>query len=87
MTEEGAGRAGWKAGEGDFLRAEAVLQLLIESDVEGVIGAGQRTTRRNGYRDRTLDTRLAAVQLLIVKLCQGSYFPPFLEVREDSKKG
>ena len=30
-----------KAGEGDFLRAvaEAVLQLLMETDVEGLIGA------------------------------------------------
>ena len=52
-----------KAGEGDFLRAvaEAVLQLLMESDVEGMIGAGryersgERTTWRNGYRDRTLE--------------------------------
>jgi putative transposase len=55
-----------KAGDGDFLRAvaEAVLQLLMESDVEGMIGAGryersgERTTWRNGYRDRTLDTRV-----------------------------
>jgi putative transposase len=55
-----------KAGEGDFVRAvaEAVLQLLMESDVEGLIGAGryersgERSTWRNGYRDRTLDTRL-----------------------------
>jgi transposase-like protein len=50
-----------KAGDGDFLRAvaEAMLQLLMESDVEGLIGAGrsgERTTYRNGYRDRTLDT-------------------------------
>jgi len=32
-----------KAGDGDFLRAaaEAVLQLLMESDVEGLIGAGR----------------------------------------------
>ena len=31
-----------KAGDGDFLRAvaEAVLQLLMESDVEGLIGFG-----------------------------------------------
>ena len=42
--------------EGDFLRsvAEAVLQLLMETDVEGVIGAGRhersdgRPTYRNG---------------------------------------
>ena len=83
-----------KAGEGDFLRAvaEAVLQLLMETDVEGVIGAGryersgERTTWRNGYRDRTLDSRLGALQLRIPKLRQGSYFPPFLEARKSSEK-
>jgi hypothetical protein len=82
-----------KAGDDDFLRAaaEAVLQLLMESDVEGMIGAGRyerngdRTTWRNGYRDRTLDTRLGALQLPISKLRQGSYFPPFLEARENSE--
>ena len=32
-----------KAGDGDFLRsvAEAVVQLLIETDVDGLIGAGR----------------------------------------------
>ena len=32
-----------KAGDGDFLRsvAEAVVQLLMETDVEGLIGAGR----------------------------------------------
>jgi transposase-like protein len=83
-----------KAGDGDFLPAvpEAVLQLLMETDVEGVIGAGryersgERTTWRNGYRDRTLDTRLGALQLRIPKLRQGSYFPPFLEARKSSEK-
>ena len=61
-----------KAGDGDFLRsvAEAVVQLLMETDVEGLIGAGrhersgERTTYRNGYRDRTLDTRLGSLQLV-----------------------
>jgi putative transposase len=83
-----------KAGEGDFLRAvaEAVLQLLMETDVEGLIGAGryersgERTTWRNSYRDRTLDTRLGALQLRIPKLRQGSYFPPFLEARKSSER-
>jgi hypothetical protein len=39
-----------KAGEGDFLRAvaEAVLQLLMEADVEGLIGAGRY--ERSGER-------------------------------------
>ena len=83
-----------KAGDGDFLRsvAEAVVQLLMETDVDGLIGAGRhertgdRMTYRNGYRDRTLDTRLGSLQLRIPKLRQGSYFPPFLEPRRTSEK-
>jgi hypothetical protein len=83
-----------KAGDGDFLRsvAEAVVQLLMETDVDGLIGAGRhersgdRTTYRNGYRDRSLDTRLGSLQLRIPKLRQGSYFPPFLEPRKTSEK-
>ena len=53
-----------KCGDGDFLRAvaEAVLQILMEADVEGLIGAGRhersadRLNYRNGYRERSLDT-------------------------------
>jgi len=83
-----------KAGDGDFLRsvAEAVVQLLMETDVEGLIGAGrhersgERTTYRNGTLDRALDTRLGSLQLRIPKLRQGSYFPPFLEPRKTSEK-
>ena len=79
-----------KSGEGDFLRAvaEAVLQMLMEADAEGLIGAGrherspERLNWRNGYRERTLDTRLGSLQLRIPKLRQGSYFPPFLEPRK-----
>src|SRR5262245_12875788 len=50
-----------KSGEADFLRAvaESVLQILMEADVEGLIGAGRhertgdRLNYRNGYRDRS----------------------------------
>ena len=49
-----------KHDQGDFLRAvaEAVLQLIMETDVEGLIGAGrherngERTTWRNGHVSR-----------------------------------
>ena len=62
-----------KSGDGDFLRAvaEAVLQILMEADVEGLIGAGRhersaaRLNYRNGYRERSLDTRLGSLQLRI----------------------
>ena len=83
-----------KHDQGDFLRAvaEAVLQLLMEADVEGLIGAGRheradgRTTWRNGYRDRPLDTRLGTLNLKVPKLRQGSYFPGFLEARKTSEQ-
>ena len=53
-----------KSGDGDFLRAvaEAVLQILMEADVEGLIGASrhersaERLNYRNGYRERSLES-------------------------------
>lgn len=45
-----------------------------------------RATYRNGYRDRTPDSRLGSLQLRIPKLRQGGYFPPFLEARKMSGK-
>ncbi len=83
-----------KQDDGDFLRAvaEAVLQLLMEHDVEGLVGAGRyergdgRLTWRNGYRDRELKTRLGSLNLRVPKLRQGSYFPGFLEPRRTSEK-
>src|SRR3954464_12682400 len=83
-----------KSGDPDFLRtvAEGVLQILMEADVEGLIGAGrhersaERLNYRNGYRDRTFETRLGPLSLRIPKLRQGSYFPPFLEPRRTTEK-
>src|SRR5690348_7301612 len=83
-----------KSGEADFLRsvAEVVLQILMEADVEGLIGAGRhertsdRLNYRNGYRDRTFETRLGPLSLRIPNLRQGSYFPPFLEPRKTAEK-
>lgn len=66
-------------------RCGAVLQILMEADVEGLIVAGRhersadRLNYRNGYRERSLDTRLGSLQLRIPKLRQGSCYPPFLE--------
>src|SRR5437868_12068288 len=60
--------------------------------VEGLIGASrhersaERLNYRNGYRERSLDTRLGSLQLRIPKLRQGSYFPPFLEPRKTAEK-
>jgi putative transposase len=83
-----------KHDQSDLLRsiAEAVLQLMMEADVDGLIVAGRheradgRTTWRNGHRDRTLDTRLGTLNLKVPKLRQGSYFPSFLEARKTSEQ-
>lgn len=79
---------------GDFLRdlAGAVLQRLMEHDVDNLVGAaryersGERTTQRNGFRDRAFDTRLGTLDLKIPKLRKGSYFPAFLEPRRTAER-
>jgi hypothetical protein len=84
-----------KSGDGDFLRsvAEAVLQILMEAGVEGLIGAGRhertgdRLNYRNGYRERSLDTRLGSLQLRIPKLRQRSYFSAIPGAAQDRREG
>ena len=74
-----------KSGDGDLLRAvaAAVLQILMEADVEGLIGAGRhersadRLNYRNGYRERSLDTGLGALQLRIPSGAKDRTSRPF----------
>ena len=56
-----------KAGDGDFLRsvAEAVVQLLMETDVEGVIGAG----RHERSSDRTTIWYYGYEATILVDIC------------------
>ena len=83
-----------KGADVDVLRqmVQFMAQRLMEIDVEGRCGAGydekstERTNSRNGYRDRTWETRAGTVDLKIPKLRQGSYFPEFLEPRRTAEK-
>ncbi len=65
---------------------------LMEAEVSAQIGAelgevsSERTTQRNGYRQRPWDTRAGGIELSIPKLRQGSYFPSFLEPRKRSEQ-
>ena len=65
---------------------------LMEAEVAGQIGAGlhekspERTTHRNGYRERSWQTRAGEIELAIPRLRAGSYFPSFLEPRSRSEK-
>jgi transposase-like protein len=65
---------------------------LMEAEVAGQIGAGlherspERTTHRNGYRERVWQTRAGEITLAIPRLRTGSYFPSFLEPRTRSEQ-
>lgn len=65
---------------------------LMEAEVTTQIGAArheksaERVTHRNGYRERTWQTRAGDVELAIPRLRAGSYFPSFLEPRSRSEK-
>ena len=74
------------------LLTQTTLAKLMDFEMAQQIGAdrhertGERATYRNGYRERTLDTRLGTLELEIPKLRQGSYFPSFLEPRRLSER-
>src|SRR5262245_13131257 len=67
-------------------------ERLMELEVGALTGAGygekssERVVQRNGYRDRTWETRAGTVELRIPKLRKGSYFPGFLEPRRMAEK-
>ena len=83
-----------KGADADLLREmiQYVAQRLMDMDVEGLCAAAygtrspDRANSRNGYRDRSWDTRAGSVDLKIPKLRQGSYFPGFLEPRRTAEK-
>ena len=77
------------AGVDDRIRlaAQGMYQALIDTEAEGVIGAGfwerieGRTAVRNGSRQRLLSTTAGDLELRIPKLRSGSFFPSLLERR------
>lgn len=83
-----------KAPDADFLREmiEVISNRLMQMEVEGLTGAAHgerslaRTNQRNGYRERSWETRVGTVDLAIPKLRKGSYFPAFLEPRRTAEK-
>ena len=83
-----------KSADADLLREMIgfAAQRLMELEVEGRCNAGygarsaERTAQRNGYRERSWETRGGTVDLRIPKLRRGSYFPAFLEPRRTAEK-
>lgn len=78
----------------DFLResVRVMSELLMEAEVTERIGASkyertpERLTQRNGYRERTWETRVGEIPLQIPKLREGSYFPSLLEPRRRAEQ-
>ena len=78
----------------DFLReaVRVMSAMLMEIEVKQQIGADryerteERTTYRNGYRDRDWQTRVGEIPLRIPKLREGSYFPSLLEPRRQAEQ-
>ena len=84
-----------KSSDADLLREMIgfTAERLMALEVEGLTGAAHgersadRITHRNGYRDRSWETRAGTVELKIPKLRKGSYFPGFLEPAADGREG
>ena len=83
-----------KSSDADLLREMIgfTAERLMALEVEGLTGAAHgersadRITHRNGYCDRSWETRAGTVELKIPKLRKGSYFPGFLEPRRMAEK-
>ena len=83
-----------KSSDADLLREMIgfTAERLMAVEVEGLTGAAHgerspdRLTHRNGYRERSWETRAGTVELKIPKLRKGSYFPGFLEPRRMAEK-
>jgi putative transposase len=70
-----------------------MVNALMNAEASSVCGAGygersaERSNQRNGYRERTLDTRMGTIELQIPKLRHGTYFPGWLlEPRRRAEK-
>jgi putative transposase len=80
--------------DADFLKegVRALSQAIMEMEVEEHIGAARhertegRSGHRNGYRERTWETRAGAIELKVPRVRDGSYFPSLLEPRRRAER-
>ena len=83
-----------KTTDADFLREMIGFsaQRLMDVEVEALTGAPpgvrgpNRLNQRNGYRDRTWETRAGTVELRIPKLRKGSLLPRLPQPRRMAEK-
>jgi transposase-like protein len=80
--------------DADFLKegVRVLSQALMEMEVEEHLGVGRhersagRRGQRNGYRERSWDTRAGSVELRVPRVRDGSYFPSLLEPRRRAER-
>jgi transposase-like protein len=80
--------------DADFLKegVRVLSQAIMEMEVEEHIGAARhertegRSGHRNGYRERTWDTRAGAIELKVPRVRDDSYFPSLLEPRRRAER-
>src|SRR5437868_400904 len=78
----------------DTLRegVRVMTQALMELEVAQHLGAERyqrspdRQGERNGYRDRTWDTRVGTLELRVPRVRDGSFFPGLLEPRKRAER-
>src|SRR5690348_9298777 len=83
-----------KGADADLVRdllafaADRLMALEVEERTGAPAGArsADRMNHRNGYRERAWETRAGRIDLAILKLRKGSYFPSFLEPRRTAEK-
>src|SRR5919109_3467690 len=78
----------------DTLRegVRVLTQALMELEVAQHLGAEryqrspERQGERNGYRERTWDTRVGTLELRVPRVRDGSFFPSLLEPRRRAER-
>lgn len=91
MTKDSMDISGWlrnwlEEADPDLLRqmVRSFADALMGAEADALCGAGfgertpDRVNARNGYRERTWDTRVGTMDIAIPKLHTGSYFPDWL---------
>jgi len=80
--------------DAEFLKegVRVLSQALMELEVQEHVGAGRhersasRTGQRNGYRERSWDTRVGTMELKVPRVRDGGYFPSLLEPRRKAER-
>jgi transposase-like protein len=80
--------------DAEFLKegVRVLSQALMEMEVQEHVGAAphersaERVGQRNGYRQRSWDTRVGTVELKVPRVRDSSYFPSLLEPRRKAER-